>query len=226
MVPRNKVISSRGDIHIVCSSGGSKLIKQSAFFDSPKALEWLLARGIQPKIADQVRWFFRRPWPTSALARAALHGTLMSCEVLLENGTPMDSNALHMVIRRIPLKEQRARRYAVIHPHYKPLTSQQRIDMLDLLLSHGADINHLETDLGNRVSNGGRLQPGCTPLQLAVAMEDLQVVRYLIGKGAAPDALDAKGRSLLEMAPDLSDPENSALKEALKADEKMVKASA
>lgn len=60
-------------------------------------------------------------------------------------------------------------------------------DIIDILLANGADIDAPST-------------LGLTPLHCAIILQNLELVKYLISKGANPNAVDEDGTSCLMLA--------------------------
>lgn len=65
-------------------------------------------------------------------------------------------------------------------------------DVIDLLVRHGADVNHLNVD-------------GNSPLMLAISHRQRVLVRQLVAKGANVNMPDASGRFPLQLANEVQD---------------------
>jgi len=76
------------------------------------------------------------------------------------------------------------------------------MDLMELLLQHGADVNAQITGTATyslRVSRAPAANEGWTALHAAVDAGKPDVVRYLLGKGARTDIADAKGRKPIDL---------------------------
>jgi ankyrin repeat protein len=74
--------------------------------------------------------------------------------------------------------------------------------MMDLLLANGADINAQITGTltySMRVTRAPSANEGMTALHYAALNGRPELVRYLLGKGARMDLLDAEGRKPIDM---------------------------
>jgi ankyrin repeat protein len=122
---------------------------------------WLLNHGADPNDVDQARF--------TPMTRIAHSGSLVSLQLLFKCGAQIDNNALHAAVRR-------------------PKSDPERIPILELLLSQGADINALETGLIRPSSSALRKAhpPRTTPLYEAAKAQDVELVEFLMKRGADP----------------------------------------
>jgi ankyrin repeat protein len=65
--------------------------------------------------------------------------------------------------------------------------AKKPVELIDLLISNGSDIE-------------AKSQIGLTPLHCAIIIQNLELVKYLISKGANPNAVDEDGASCLMLA--------------------------
>jgi ankyrin repeat protein len=73
---------------------------------------------------------------------------------------------------------------------------------MDLLLQHGADINAKVTGTKTytmRISRAPSSNEGMTALHVASQTGRLEVVKFLLDKGASPDVLDANGKKAIDL---------------------------
>jgi ankyrin repeat protein len=74
--------------------------------------------------------------------------------------------------------------------------------LMDLLLQHGANVNAQVTGTKTysmRVSRAPSANEGKTALHVAAQTGRLDLVRYLLGKGANPDLVDADGHKAIDL---------------------------
>jgi ankyrin repeat protein len=74
--------------------------------------------------------------------------------------------------------------------------------LLDLLVQHGADVNTQVTGTKSysmRVSRAPSTNEGMTALHAAAQSGRLDMVRYLLDKGANPDILDSNGKKAIDL---------------------------
>jgi ankyrin repeat protein len=74
--------------------------------------------------------------------------------------------------------------------------------LLDLLIQHGADVNTQVTGTKSysmRVSRAPSTNEGMTALHAAAQTGRLDMVRYLLDKGANPDILDSNGKKAIDL---------------------------
>jgi uncharacterized protein len=77
------------------------------------------------------------------------------------------------------------------------------MELMELLLQHGADLNAQVTGTftySMRVSRAPSANEGKTALHVAAQEGKTDLVRYLLGKGAKADLLDADGKKPIELA--------------------------
>ena len=75
--------------------------------------------------------------------------------------------------------------------------------LMDLLVEHGADINAQVTGTNTysmRISRAPSSTEGMTALHVAAQRGKVDVVRYLLAKGAKPDLVDSNGRQPIDLA--------------------------
>jgi uncharacterized protein len=90
------------------------------------------------------------------------------------------------------------------------------IPLMDLLLQHNADVNAQVTGTltySMRISRAPSSNEGMTALHVAALTGKVDVVRYLLGKGANPEITDASGRKPIDLAGAQSGP-NPAISSA------------
>jgi ankyrin repeat protein len=143
---------------------------------------------------------------TTPLLRAAIGGDIEAARLLLEHGALVDLPTVHGMTPLMAaaghasgrnLGDQRA----------NPEQAQARaIELIDLFLAAGADINAKITDDSSRTANVGR-QPnsiterkGQTALYGAIRNGWADVVEHLLAKGADPNISDALGRTPVDAA--------------------------
>ena len=124
---------------------------------------------------------------TTPLMNACRWGQLPMVKLLLANGAKVDEPKSPM--GRTPLM--------VACAYYAGL------DIISLLVDNGAKINAKATD-------------GTTPLMLAAGNAKLNVVQYLLTKGATAKTKDSKGKTALDYAIKLDDETISFIKDAAK----------
>jgi hypothetical protein len=75
--------------------------------------------------------------------------------------------------------------------------------IMDMLLAHGADVNARVTDTKTyslRISRAPSATEGMTALHVAAQRGTVDVVRYLLEKGARTDLVDSNGRKPIDLA--------------------------
>lgn len=124
---------------------------------------WLLKHGANPDLPDAVG--------TSPMFYVAGYGSLATLRLLFDHGAKVDSNAFFAIIRK------------------KKSNDPERIPMVQLLLSKGADINILpnsERRLSSNSLTHSRLFRH-TPLWGAVKARDVEMGEFLIRNEAGVD---------------------------------------
>ncbi len=121
---------------------------------------WLLKHGANPDIPDG--------FATSPMYYVAGYGSLSILKLLFDHGAQVDSNAFFAIIRD------------------KKRRDPERIPMVELLLSKGADVNFLHEyerlPTSSALVYSRRFRH--TPLWEAVKARDVEMVELLIRKGA------------------------------------------
>jgi ankyrin repeat protein len=140
---------------------------------------------------------------TTPLLRAAIGGDVETARLLLERGALVDLPNVHGLTPLLAAAGHVSGR----NQRFDTEQAQARaIELLDLLLAAGADIDAKITDTRSRTANVGR-QPnavtdreGQTALYGAVKFGWTNVVEYLLAKGADPNVKDALGKTPLDGA--------------------------
>ncbi len=140
---------------------------------------------------------------TTPLLRAAIGADVDAVRLLLEHGALVDLPNVHGITPLMAAAGHVSGRGG------RPDSEQAQaraIELLEMLLAAGADINAKITDNHSRTANVGR-QPnavtereGQTALYGAVKFGWTNVVKYLLEKGADPAVKDALGRTPLDGA--------------------------
>jgi ankyrin repeat protein len=140
---------------------------------------------------------------TTPLLRAAIGADVDAVRLLLEHGALVDLPNVHGITPLMAAAGHVSGRGG------RPDSEQAQaraIELLEMLLAAGADINAKITDNHSRTANVGR-QPnavtereGQTALYGAVKLGWTNVVKYLLEKGADPVVKDALGRTPLDGA--------------------------
>ena len=91
--------------------------------------------------------------------------------------------------------------FAEVHPER---SDPDRVEVLQILLEAGADVNDMEPDPKGRPLRGmlsrRRTMESGTPLHAAVGAENIRTVRFLLEHGADPQAPSWSGHSPLQVA--------------------------
>jgi ankyrin repeat protein len=140
---------------------------------------------------------------TTPLLRAAIGADVDAVRLLLEHGALVDLPNVHGITPLLAAAGHVSGRGG------RPDAEQAQaraIELLDVLLAAGADINAKITDNHSRTANVGR-QPnavtereGQTALFGAVKFGWADVVEFLLAKGADPNVKDALGKTPLDAA--------------------------
>jgi ankyrin repeat protein len=144
------------------------------------------------------------PDGATALAIAIINGNYDVAAVLLEAGA--DPNIVDTAAAMGPLYAAAdMHRLAVGHgrPNPRPHAELDAVDIVRLLLEHGADPNAaLDGPIMQRHHTGGdsALGKGATPLMRASKSGDVAVMRLLLDAGADPHATTATGTTPLMLA--------------------------
>lgn len=123
--------------------------------------KFLLTHGADPNVMNRYHW--------TPLSVAARDGNLPHLELLLSHGAKPDHNALQKAVRR-------------------PQSDSSRFSIIALLLSHGAEINAVETEMKGGSTSSALVGPlhKSTVLFKALSAKDVEMVRFLIEQGADP----------------------------------------
>jgi len=160
------LIDAGADVDAKDDAGSTALVLAASFRDYDDVVELLLASGADANVTDSTG---RTP------LMAAVSVSKKTTNILLYNGADV-----------MPRSESGAT--AFLHCAMGHLEGQDRIDVAELLLSKGADINDA-------------LDVGTTALMIAVARNDLELVKYLVSKGIKLDATRKKdGKTALALA--------------------------
>ena len=108
----------------------------------------------------------------TALMRAAFSGDIEVVKLLLAHGADP-----HIQSRDRETTLQAACALAFINGYHRPRPSEERLEVVRLLVDLGEDVNHADSY-------------GITPLMAAANFGDINIVRYLIDKGANLGAHD------------------------------------
>ena len=187
------IVEAGGDLESKDASGWSPLVR-AAYEGHLDIVKYLLDTGVDAKSTDG----------TSALFWAASEGRLGAVKSLVEAGADMNTQVGDY--GQTPLAEAVGNNKNDVASYlvekgadvnlwdkekwWSPLMSAaSRLDLVKLLVSHGADVN-------------ARNESGHTPLSRAVQGQRLEVVKYLMGEGADKDinAADADGMTPLMWA--------------------------
>jgi ankyrin repeat protein len=139
---------------------------------------------------------------TTPLLRAAIGADVDTARLLLEHGALVDLPNVHGVTPLMAAAGHVSGRNRVDSDQ----PQARAIELLDLLLAAGADINAKITDLNALTARVGRQggavmeREGQTALFGAVKFGWTNVVEYLLAKGADPSVKDALGRTPLDGA--------------------------
>jgi ankyrin repeat protein len=137
------------------------------------------------------------------LLRAALGADVEATRLLLEHGALVDLPNVQGVT---PLMAAAGQGISGRDRNFNPEQGQARtIEVLELLLDAGADINAKISDVNGRTARIARLNTmtdrlGQTALFGAVKFGWADVVEFLLAKGADPNAKDALGKTPLDAA--------------------------
>jgi hypothetical protein len=142
---------------------------------------------------------------TTPLLRAAIGADVEAARLLLERGALVDLPNIHGLTPLMVASGHLSGR------NFRPVEStpdmeRTAIELIDLFLAAGADINARITDTHSRTANVGR-QPnavfereGQTALFGAIKLGWKTVVAHLLAKGADPNVKDALGKTPLDGA--------------------------
>jgi ankyrin repeat protein len=137
---------------------------------------------------------------TTPLLRAAIGGDVEAARLLLAHGALVDLPSVHGITPLMAAAGHASARFGEQRPNANQAQAQA-IELIDLFLAAGADINAKITDDSSRTANVGR-QPnavterkGQTALYGAVKNGWAAVVEHLLARGADAKVSDALGRT-------------------------------
>jgi ankyrin repeat protein len=140
---------------------------------------------------------------TTPLLRAAIGADVEAARLLLEHGALVDLPNVHGITPLMAAAGHASGRNRVTDGQQ---AQERAIELIDLFLAAGADIEAKITDTDSRTANVGR-QPnavtereGQTALYGAVKFGWADVVEHLLAKGADPNVKDVLGRTPLDGA--------------------------
>jgi len=142
---------------------------------------------------------------TTPLLRAAIGADVEAARLLLQHGALVDLPSVHGITPLMAAAGHTSGRFG--EQRQDPAQAQaQAIELIDLFLAAGADINAKITDDSSRTANVGR-QPnavterkGQTALYGAAKNGWANVVEHLLAYGADPKVSDALGRTPVDAA--------------------------
>jgi ankyrin repeat protein len=142
---------------------------------------------------------------TTPLLRAAIGADVEAARLLLEHGALVDLPNVHGITPLMAAAGHTSGRFGEQRQN-ADVAQAQAIELIDLFLAAGADIDATITDDSSRTANVGR-QPnavterkGQTALYGAVKNGWASVVEHLLAKGANPNVSDALGRTPVDAA--------------------------
>lgn len=133
-------------------------------------VKFLLRHGANPD--DKVA-----PNKSTPMRAICGHGSLESLRLLFDVGAQIDHNALHKAVSR---------------------TDEDRFERIDMLLAHSADINYVEDSTLHKNPGGSALRFAnphhTTPIWEAARAKDVDMVEFLLRRGADPHVNTTRGR--------------------------------
>jgi uncharacterized protein len=142
---------------------------------------------------------------TTPLLRAAIGADVEAARLLLEHGALVDLPSVHGITPLMAAAGHTSGRFGEQRQDTEQAQARA-IELIDLFLAAGADINAKITDDSSRTANVGR-QPnsvterkGQTALYGAIRNGWASVVEHLLEKGADPNISDALGRTPVDAA--------------------------
>jgi ankyrin repeat protein len=143
---------------------------------------------------------------TTPLLRAAIGSDVEAARLLLEHGALVDLPSVHGITPLMAAAGHSSGRGFGDQRQNQEQAQAQAIELIDMFLAAGADINAKITDDSSRTANVGR-QPnavterkGQTALYGAAKNGWADVVEHLLAKGADPKVSDALGRTPVDAA--------------------------
>jgi ankyrin repeat protein len=142
---------------------------------------------------------------TTPLLRAAIGADVDAARLLLEHGALVDLPSVHGITPLMAAAGHASGRFGDQRPNADQ-AEKRAIELIDLFLAAGADINAKITDDSSRSANVGR-QPnavterkGQTALYGAAKNGWASVVEHLLANGADPNVTDALGKTPVDAA--------------------------
>ena len=142
---------------------------------------------------------------TTPLLRAAIGADVETARLLLEHGALVDLPSVHGITPLMAAAGHTSGRFGDQRQNAEQAQAQA-IELIDMFLAAGADINAKITDDSSRTANVGR-QPnavterkGQTALYGAAKNGWANVVEHLLAKGADPRVTDALGKTPVDAA--------------------------
>jgi ankyrin repeat protein len=143
---------------------------------------------------------------TTPLLRAAIGADVEAARLLLEHGALVDLPSVHGITPLMAAAGHTSRGFGTDQRLNAEQAQAQAIELIDLFLAAGADVNARITDDSSRTANVGR-QPnavterkGQTALYGAAKNGWADVVEHLLANGADPNISDALGRTPVDAA--------------------------
>jgi hypothetical protein len=143
---------------------------------------------------------------TTPLLRAAIGADVEAARLLLEHGALVDLPSVHGITPLMAAAGHSSGRGFGDQQQSAQQAQARAIELIDMFLAAGADIDAKITDDSSRTANVGR-QPnavterkGQTALYGAVKNGWANVVEHLLAKGANPNISDALGRTPVDAA--------------------------
>jgi ankyrin repeat protein len=142
---------------------------------------------------------------TTPLLRAAIGADVEAVRLLLEHGALVDLPSVHGITPLMAAAGITAGRFGG-PPENSERAQARAIELIDMFLAAGADINAKITDDSSRTANVGRQgnavseHKGQTALFGAARNGWAKVVEHLLAKGADPRVTDALGKTPVDAA--------------------------
>jgi ankyrin repeat protein len=136
------------------------------------------------------------------LLRAAMNGDLEVVRALLEKGALPNINAMGLTSFLVAAGVGTGTRGGTGLAAQSAAGGTADIPLMELLLQHGADVNaHVTgtTTYSMRIARAPSANEGMTALHWAAQTGKIDLVRYLLDKGANPELVDAEGRKPIDL---------------------------